>query len=232
MAKLTYLGHSAFYLEGKGIRALIDPFLSGNPTASEGPGARVELDYIFVTHAHGDHLGDTVEIAKRTGAAVFATNELAEYLANEGLETIGMHIGGRASFPFGRVKLTPAHHGSSIFEGGRMVYSDVPCGFLIEVDGKKIYHAGDTGLSMEMKLLAYEDVDVALLPIGGFYVMDAEDAARAVGFIKPIIAVPIHYDTFPPINADPADFIEAMKRVGADARTEVLRPGDTLELRG
>lgn len=230
MARLTYLGHSAFYLEGKDIRALIDPFLSGNPAASEGPDARDELDYIFVTHAHGDHLGDTVEIARRTGAKVFATNELAQYLAGKGLETIGMHIGGRASFPFGRVKLTPAHHGSSIFEGGKMVYSDVPCGFLIEVDGRKIYHAGDTGLSMEMKLLAYEDVDVALLPIGGFYVMDAEDAARAVGFIKPIITVPIHYDTFPQIKANPAAFVGHMKRIGADTRVEALIPGDTLEV--
>lgn len=230
MAKLTYLGHSAFYIEGKNIRALVDPFLSGNPTASEGPDAREELDYIFVTHAHGDHLGDTVEIAKRTGASVFATNELAQYLANKGLETIGMHIGGRASFPFGRVKLTPAHHGSSIFENGKMVYSDVPCGFLIEVDGKKIYHAGDTGLAMDMKLLAYEEVDVAILPIGGFYVMDAEDAARAVGFINPIVTIPIHYDTFPPIKADPAKLAEYMKRVGADTRLEILKPGETLEV--
>ncbi len=230
MAKLTYLGHSAFYIEGENIRALIDPFLSGNPTASEGPDARPELDYIFVTHAHGDHLGDTVEIAKRTGASVFATNELAQYLANEGLKTIGMHIGGRAAFPFGSVKLTPAHHGSSIFENGRMVYSDVPCGFLIEVDGKKIYHAGDTGLAMDMKLLAYEEVDVAILPIGGFYVMDAEDAARAIGFIKPIITIPIHYDTFPPIKADPEKLAEYMKKVGTDTRLEILKPGETLEV--
>ncbi len=230
MAKLTYLGHSAFYIEGENIRALVDPFLSGNPMAPEGPDARKELDYIFVTHAHGDHLGDTVEIAKRTGASVFATNELAQYLANKGLETIGMHIGGRASFPFGRVKLTPAHHGSSIFENGKMVYSDVPCGYLIEVDGKKIYHAGDTGLAMDMKLLAYDEVDVAILPIGGFYVMDAEDAARAVGFIKPIVTIPIHYDTFPPIKADPAAFEKHMNRLGADARVEVLKPGETLEV--
>jgi len=230
MAKLTYLGHSAFYIEGGGIRALIDPFLTGNPMASEGPQARGELDYIFLTHAHGDHLGDTVEIASRTGAQVFATNELATYLAGKGLATIGMHVGGRAAFPFGRVKLTPAHHGSGIFEDGKMVFSGVPCGFVIELDGKKIYHAGDTGLSADMKLLECEKIDAALLPIGGFYVMDEEDAARAVSFIKPIAVVPIHYDTFPPIKASPEKFGEHIKRLSAGARLEALKPGETLEL--
>lgn len=230
MARLTYLGHSAFYIEGGNLRALVDPFLSGNPMASEGPEARSGLDYIFLTHAHGDHLGDTVEIAARTGAEVVTTNELAQYLAGKGLKTIGMHIGGRAAFPFGRVKLVSAHHGSSVFEGGKMVFSGVPCGFLIEVDGKKIYHAGDTGLSAEMKLLEYEKVDAAILPIGGFYVMDEEDAARAVGFVKPIVAIPMHYDTFPPIKADPMKFQEHINRLGGDARVEILKPGETLEV--
>lgn len=230
MAKLTYLGHSAFYIEGKNLRALIDPFLTGNPMASEGADERRELDYIFLTHAHGDHLGDTAAIAARTGAEVITTNELAQYLAGKGLKTIGMHIGGRASFAFGRVKLISAHHGSAIFEDGKMVFSGVPCGFLIEVDGKKIYHAGDTGLSMEMKLLEYEKVDAAILPIGGFYVMDEEDAARAVDFIRPIVAIPIHYDTFPPIKADPMKFQEHIDRLGGGTRVEILKPGDTLEV--
>lgn len=225
MSKLQYLGHSAFYLEGTGIRALIDPFLSGNPAASETAAARNELDYIFVSHAHGDHLGDTVDIAKRTGATVFATNELATYLKNKGLKTEGMHIGGRAKFPFGRVKLTPAFHGSSIFEDDKMVYSDIPCGFLIEVDGKKVYHPGDTGLTVEMTLLEAEGVDIALLPIGGYYVMDVEDAVRAVGFIKPKKVVPIHYNTFPPIQADPNEFA---RLVGSKAEVVILKPGEEL----
>ena len=225
MSMLQFLGHSAFYLEGNGIKALIDPFLTGNPMASEGPEARPVLDYIFVSHAHGDHLGDTIAIAKRTGAAVICTNELAKYLANEGLRTEGMHIGGRAAFPFGKVKLTPAFHGSSIFENGKMVYSDIPCGFLIEVDGKKIYHSGDTGLTVEMTLLEAEGVEVALLPIGGYYVMDADDAVRAVGFIKPKKVVPIHYDTFPPIKADPQYFA---KKVGSQAEVVVMKPGEKL----
>ena len=205
---------------------MIDPFLTGNPLAPEGPEARPALDYIFVTHAHGDHLGDTIQIAKRTGATVICTNELAKYLANEGLKTEGMHIGGRAPFPFGKVKLTPAFHGSSIFENGRMVYSDIPCGFLIEVDGKKIYHSGDTGLTVEMTLLEAEGVEIAMLPIGGYYVMDVDDAVRAVGFIKAKRVVPIHYDTFPPIKADPADFA---RKVGGQAEVSILKPGDKLE---
>ncbi|MDR1885697.1 MAG: metal-dependent hydrolase [Synergistaceae bacterium] len=225
MGMLQFLGHSAFYVEGSGIKALIDPFLSGNPCASEASTARASLDYIFVSHAHGDHLGDAVAIAERTGATVVATNELATWLAGRGLKTEGMHIGGRARFPFGRVKLTPAFHGSSMFEDGKMIYSDIPCGFLIEVEEKKIYHAGDTGLTVEMTLLEAEGVDVALIPIGGYYVMDVDDAVRAVDFIKPRRTVPIHYDTFPPIKADPNDFA---RKVGGRSEVTIMKPGDKL----
>lgn len=230
MVKLTYLGHSAFYIESESFKAMIDPFLSGNPNAAEGADARPELDYIFLTHAHGDHLGDTIDIAKRTGATVFATNELAGCLAKAGLKTIGMHIGGRAAFPFGRVKLTPAFHGSSVIKEGHVVCADVPCGFVIEVGGKKLYHAGDTGLTVEMTLLEHEKIDVAMLPIGGYYVMDAEDAALAVKMIKPIAAIPMHYDTFPVIETDPKMLEVYMKKVGADARLEIMKPGETLEI--
>ena len=225
MGVLQFLGHSAFYVEGEGIKALIDPFLSGNAHASEGPEARAKLDYIFVTHAHGDHLGDAPAIAKRTGATVVASYELAGYLAGKGLKTVGMHIGGRTKFPFGRVKLTPAFHGSSVSEDGRVVCADVPCGFLIEICGKKIYHAGDTGLTAEMTLLEAEGVDVALLPIGGHYVMDLDDAVRAVDFIKPRKTVPMHYGTFPPIQADPAEFAG---RAAGKTEVVIMKPGDTL----
>ncbi|MCL1916281.1 MAG: metal-dependent hydrolase [Desulfovibrionaceae bacterium] len=225
MATLQYLGHAAFYLEGQGIKALFDPFLSGNPLASEGPEVRPILDYIFVSHAHDDHLGDTEAIARRTGAVVVATNELALYLEGKGLKTIAMHVGGRVSLSFGRVKLTPALHGSSVSENGRVVCADQPCGFLVEVEGKKIYHAGDTGLSMEMSLLAAEEVEVAILPIGGHYVMDAEDAARAVELIRPKITVPVHYDTFPSIRADPVGFA---RKAGGLTEARVLRPGESL----
>jgi L-ascorbate metabolism protein UlaG (beta-lactamase superfamily) len=222
MAVLQYLGHSAFYLQGNKIRALIDPFLSGNPLASEGAEARTELDYIFVSHAHGDHLGDALAIAGRTEAVVVATVELAAYLAGKGLKTEGMNIGGKVDFPFGKVKLLPAFHSSSIFEGDKLVCSDTPCGFLLEIEGKKIYHSGDTGLSVEMNLLAAEDVEIALVPIGGHYVMDA---ARAVGFIRPRKVVPMHYDTFPSIKADPADFA---RKLAGEAEVVIMKPGDIL----
>ena len=225
MGMIQFLGHSAFYLEGSGIKALIDPFLSGNPHVSE-KASESHPNYVFVTHAHGDHLGDTISIAQKTGAVVVATNELAMYLQGKGLEVIGMHIGGRKRFDFGSVKLTPAFHGSGVFEEGVLVCTDTPCGFLIEIDGKKIYHAGDTGLTVEMTLLEEENVELALLPIGGHYTMDIRDAARAVGFIKPQKVVPMHYNTFPPVEADPSE----LKRL-LDGKTDVviLKPGEKLD---
>mgnify|MGYP001300073520 CR=1 FL=1 len=206
MAKLRYLGHSAFYIEGDGIKALIDPFLAGNPRSAAKPEDFKELGYIFLTHGHGDHIGDTVEIAKRTGAVVIANTELSAFLSSKGIKTDGMQVGGRERFPFGRVKLVPAWHGCPINSDGDIKYGGVACGFVIEIENRKIYHAGDTGLTMEMQLLAEENIDVALLPIGGTYTMDIEDAARAVKMIKPRIAVPMHYNTFPKIQADPNDF--------------------------
>jgi L-ascorbate metabolism protein UlaG (beta-lactamase superfamily) len=227
MATLEFLGHSAFYLEGEKIKALFDPFLTGNPQASEKPDARPSLDYIFVTHGHGDHLGDAVEIALRTGASVVSTFELANYLSGKGVKTEGMHVGGRAKFPFGSVKLTPAFHGSSIMENGRIAHAGMPCGFLLDIGGKKIYHAGDTGLTVEMTLLEAERVDIALLPIGGYYVMDIDDAVRAVGFIKPKKTVPMHYDTFPPIKADPGEFA---RKAGNATEVVIMKPGEKLQL--
>lgn len=225
MAHLRYLGHSAFYLKGEGINALIDPFLTGNPLAAAKAEDFAGVNYIFVTHGHGDHLGDAAAVAKRTGAAVFACNELAGWLAAQGVKTEGMHIGGRALFPFGRVKLTPAWHGCPVQTEHGLGYGGVACGFVIEVEGKKVYHAGDTGLTMEMQLLAEENIDVALLPIGGYYTMDADDAARAVRFIAPRLVVPMHYDTFPPIKADPREFTS---KVGGAAPVRVLKPGEEL----
>lgn len=225
MSKIRFLGHAAFYIEGEGLKALIDPFLTGNPLASEGADTFTDLNYIFLSHGHGDHLGDVVPIARHTGATVISTAEICHYLGGKGLTCHAMHIGGRYRFPFGRVKLTPAFHGSGIQEGDRMLYGGMPAGFLIEVDGKKIYHAGDTGLTVEMQLLKEEGVKVAMLPIGGNYVMDEEDAARAVRMIAPEVAVPMHYDTFDLIQADPVLFREM---VGEAARVAALKPGEEL----
>lgn len=226
MGVLRYLGHSAFYLEGNGIKALFDPFLTGNPAASAVPEDFKELTTIFVTHGHEDHLGDSIEIAKRTNATLFTCNELACFIESKGVKVEAMHIGGRAEFPFGRVKLTPAWHGCPIIENGVTRYGGVACGFLIEVDGKKIYHAGDTGLTMEMMLLKEDKVDIALLPIGGYYTMDSEDAARAVKMIEPCIAIPMHYNTFPAIEVDPEEFAS---RVGNElTQVKILKSGEEL----
>lgn len=225
MSKVRFLGHAAFYIEGEGLKGLIDPFLTGNPLASEGADAFSDVNYIFLTHGHGDHLGDVVPIARKTGATVVSNFEICHYLGNKGVTCHAMHIGGRHRFPFGRVKLTPAFHGSGIQEGKQMLYGGMPAGVLIEVDGKKIYHAGDTGLTVEMQLLKEEGVQVALLPIGGNFVMDEEDAARAVRMIAPEVVVPMHYDTFDVVKADPALFTDM---VGDAARVAALKPGEEL----
>jgi L-ascorbate metabolism protein UlaG (beta-lactamase superfamily) len=228
MAKLRYLGHSAFYVEGYGLKALIDPFLKGNPQAAAKPEDFTDINYIFLTHGHGDHIGSTIEIAKRTGATVFAVTELAAYLAEEGVKTEGMQVGARAKFTFGRVKLTPAWHGSPYIAGSESRYAGIACGYVIEIDGKKLYHSGDTGLTTEMELLAEENISAALLPIGGYYTMDIDDAVRAVKMIKPKVVVPMHYNTFPKIKADPEEFARKVRE--AMLTPKVLAPGEWLEL--
>ncbi len=228
MVKLRFLGHAAFEVRSENTTLLIDPFISGNPAAAVKLEDLAAVDYILVTHGHGDHLGDAVPIAKRTGATVVANHELCNYLGSKGVSCHAMHVGGAFAFPFGRVKMTPALHGSDIDEGDRLIPGGNPCGFLLDMGGVGIYHAGDTGLTMDMQLLAAERVKAALLPIGGNYTMDVADAARAVEFIRPEIAVPMHYGTFPVISADPWDFARA---VGERALVRIMNPGDELELR-
>ncbi|MDD2452585.1 MAG: metal-dependent hydrolase [Synergistaceae bacterium] len=227
MMKLRYLGHSAFELRGGGAVILADPFLSGNTENGLSAESFDEVDFIFVTHGHSDHIGDTEKIALRTGAIVVANFELCHYFGKKGLTCHPMHIGGSFDFPFGRVKMTPALHGSDIMEGDTIIPGGNPCGFLFDIGGVKVYHAGDTGLTMDMQLLAEEGVKAALLPIGGNFVMDVKDAARAVNFIRPEIAVPIHYDTFPVIKADPGEFA---RLVGSAAEVRIMKTGDEMEL--
>lgn len=229
MIRIYYVGHSAFLIETEKEKFLIDPFITGNPQAVDTLDSFDKIDYIFVTHGHGDHLGDTVEICRCTQAIVISNFEISQYLGKKNILCHPMHIGGSFKFPFGRVKMTPALHGSDLTdENGNVVAGGNPSGFLIEIHGQKIYHAGDTGLSMEMHLLKEEHVNVALLPIGGNFVMDIYDAAKAVDFIQPSIVVPIHYNTFDLIKANPKEFATL---VGKRANVKILNPGDELILK-
>ncbi len=226
--KMQYLGHSVVLIETMGKRIIIDPFISDNPQCPISLEELPKIDYIAVTHGHGDHIGNTVEISKRDDAAVISNYEICSYLQSKGVKTHPMHIGGAFTFDFGRVKLTPAFHGSSIAEGDKIIYAGMPAGVLIESDGKKIYHAGDTGLTVEMQLLKDENVDVAFLPIGGNFVMDEKDAVKAASFILPKRVVPIHYNTWDIIKADVSYFKKEVEKLGVECI--VMKPGETLEV--
>lgn len=220
--KLTFFGHSCFLIESNsGFKAVIDPFLKENPVAPVQPEHLKGITHVFITHGHGDHMADALGIAKANGSIVIANYEICKAFEPFHVETHPMHIGGRMIFDFGRVKMTPALHGSGIEVQGNMVYGGNPCGFVIELDGKKMYHAGDTGLTMDMQLLADELIDVAILPIGGNFTMDIEDALRAVDFIQPKKVIPMHYNTFPLIRANPRTFAEK-----CPVEVVVLEPGD------
>ena len=222
--KLTFLGHSAVLLEHDGGRVLVDPFLTGNPKAAIAADA-VEADVIVVTHAHGDHVGDSVAIAKRTGAVVVSNVEIAGRLGREGIETIGANTGGRVALPVGAVTFTAAWHSSSFSDGG---YGGLAMGAVLEVGGRRVYHAGDTALFGDMALIGRGGLDVALLPIGDFYTMGPADALEAVKLLRPRHVVPIHYGTFPPIERDAVAFRDAVQ-AATDAVVHPLAPGEAIE---
>lgn len=220
--KMTYCGHACFEFQGGGSTILVDPFLTGNPQASISAD-EAKASYILVSHAHGDHLGDAIMIARRTGATVVGNHEIATYAEGQGALAHGMHIGGGFDFPFGRVKLTIAHHGSSFPDGS---YGGNPCGFLLTIEGKKVYHACDTGLFYDMKLIGEAGVDVAILPIGDNYTMGPNDALKAVKLIEPRAVIPIHYNTFDVIEQDPEAFA-AMVGAETNAKCIILAPGES-----
>jgi L-ascorbate metabolism protein UlaG (beta-lactamase superfamily) len=224
--KLKYFSHSAFQIttdDNKSI--LIDPFLDDNPT-SPVKSDEVTADYIILTHAHGDHLGDSFKIAEKTSPLFIAVNELANYVASNGFKAHNMHIGGSYKFDFGRVKFTIAHHGSVTPDG---VYAGEPAGVLVTINGKTIYHAGDTGLFYDMKLIGeMNDIDYFLVPIGDNFTMGIKDAVKATEFVNPKTVIPMHYNTFSVINADPNEFKAEAEAKGFNVK--VMEFGEEIEI--
>ena len=224
--KLRYFSHSAFQITtSSGKVILIDPFLDGNPT-SPVKSKDVSADYIILTHAHGDHLGDGFTIAERCGSTFICVNELANYCAAKGFKAHNMHIGGSHTFDFGKVRFTIAHHGSQTPDGD---YAGEPAGVILTIDGKNLYHTGDTGLFFDMKLIGeMYPIDYMLLPIGDNFTMGVREAVKAVELTNPKTAIPMHYNTFPVIESDPSNFKKELDKLGKNSM--VLEFGQEIEL--
>ena len=225
--KVTYHGHSVVKIESGGKNIIIDPFITGNEL-TDLKVEEVKPDVIILTHGHGDHVGDTVEIAKENDSLVIANDELSTYLSWQGVRVHGMHIGGSYQFDFGTVKLTPAFHGTGFqTEDNQIIYCGMPAGILFTAEGKTIYHAGDTALFSDMKLIGdRQPIDLAFLPIGDNYTMGPEDAAYAAKLLSAKTVVPIHYNTFPVITQDPKKFIQMLEQNTGT----ILQPGEGIDL--
>lgn len=223
MPRLTWHGHACFSLRtDAGEHLLFDPYLEDNPAYDGGRDDIGDVDWILVSHGHFDHFSDVIPVARKSGATLIGTVELVSFAKEQGVEkTHGMNIGGAHGFPFGRVKLTPALHGGQVEGDESGQYTTAPTGFLLEVDGRRIYYSGDTALTMDMQLLR-DRVDVAILPIGDNFTMGPEDAAIAVEFIQPRHVIPVHYNTWPLIAQDPKEFA---RLVGKRAEVVILDPG-------
>jgi L-ascorbate metabolism protein UlaG (beta-lactamase superfamily) len=225
---ITWLGHNAWSIETGGATILVDPFLNDSPTAPVNAD-QVKANYILLSHGHGDHLGDTVTIAKKTGAVVLSNFEVGQWLIKKGVpaeKVIGMNPGGGIEQPFGHVKFTIAHHSSSMPDGS---YGGVPGGFLLAIEESRVYFACDTALFSDMKLIGSGGLDLAVLPIGDLYTMGPEDSVDAVTLLNPKRVAPCHYNTWPPIAQDAGAWAERV-RSHTGAEPIVLEPGGTITL--
>lgn len=220
--KLTWYGHATLGVETDGYRLLIDPYFKNNPAADVDP-STIDADYILVTHGHGDHVGDTLQIAKRTGATAISNHEISEWLRKQDVKVHSQHIGGGYQHPFGYLKLTLALHGSALPDGS---YGGNPVGFLLTTnDREKVYLAGDTGLFGDMRLIGEEGLTLAVIPIGDNYTMGPEDALRAVKLLSPQDVIPIHYDTFDLLKQDARAWAEKVQ-AETETRVHLLAPGE------
>lgn len=222
MTQITYIGHSAVEVTSGDVSVLIDPFITGNPVATHKPGD-FNPNAILITHGHADHVGDAVQISKENNCPIVGIFELATYLQNQGAPSpVGMGCGGSKEFDFGTVKFVPALHSSS-YEG---IYMGQACGLVFTTnEGVKIYHAGDTALFSDMSLIARMGLDVAILPIGSYFTMDPADAAEAAEILKPKYVIPVHYNTFPPIEQD-AEAFKSNVEGRTSSQVLVMKPGD------
>jgi L-ascorbate metabolism protein UlaG (beta-lactamase superfamily) len=224
--KYTYYGQSCFLLEAAGKKLLFDPFITPNPLAKDIDIKSIEADYIFVSHGHGDHVADLVDIAKQTNAQVVAMVEVAAWASKQGVENLIPMNYGPTTLDFGKVRMVWATHSSSMPDGS---YGGNPAGFVIEIDGKAIYFAGDTSLTMEMKLLAdLYNLDYAILPIGGHFTMDVDDALIATKYIDCDQVIGVHYDTMPQIKIDKEEALAKFKRENKTLLLPAI--GETIEL--
>jgi L-ascorbate metabolism protein UlaG (beta-lactamase superfamily) len=224
--KITYVGHATYVLEIGSQRIIVDPFFTSNPSTDVAADS-VSADFILVSHGHFDHVEDLVPLAKRTGAKVIANFEIINWVQGQGIEnTHPQHLGGGYNHDFGHLKLTIAHHGSGLPDGS---YGGNPAGLLLTVEGKKLYFACDTALFLDMQLYGEEGIDLFVVPIGDNFTMGPDDALRAVKLVKPKLAVPCHYNTFPPIEQDAEAWARRVE-TETDTKVRVLAPGGSLEL--
>ncbi|MFZ3069896.1 MAG: metal-dependent hydrolase [Anaerolineaceae bacterium] len=222
----TWYGHATIGLVTDGYHLLVDPYFTGNPAAKVRAG-EVQAEYILITHGHGDHVGDAISIAKRTGATLISNAEICDWLSDKGLKVHAQHLGGGFHYPFGYLKMTQALHGSGLPDGSN---GGNPGGFLLTTNsGLKIYLAGDTGLFGDMRLIGEEGLTLAAVPIGDNYTMGPEDALRAVRLLQPRVVIPIHYNTYPLLKQDAQAWKQRVESE-TNTRVEILPPGGIFTL--
>jgi L-ascorbate metabolism protein UlaG (beta-lactamase superfamily) len=225
-SKITFFGHATIGIETGDFHLIVDPYFKGNGVVKT-KAEEVQADYLLVTHGHGDHLGDAIEISGRTGAKVICNTEIGDWLDKQGVETSMLQVGGSLQFPFGHLRMTFALHGSSLPDG---TYGGLAAGFVLTtLQNEKIYLAGDTGLFGDMALIGEEGIDLAMLPIGGLYTMDPADALRALKLLKPKLVIPIHYNSIKRLLQD-ADQWKQKVEAETSAKVVILKPGESFEM--